>query len=145
VGSVAGGWLSGFLMKRGWTVSGARKTAMLVCAFSMPLGTIAVVAPNAALALAFISLSTSAHQGWSANVFTLASDMFPKQDVGTVVGLGGTGGAIGGMIIALAAGYILQWFHSYVVLFVIAGVMHPLAMGVVHLVIPRIERMEVAG
>jgi MFS transporter, ACS family, aldohexuronate transporter len=141
-GSVAGGWFSGFLMKRGWTANGARKAAMAACAFSMPAGIAAVFASNTALALAFISLSTSAHQGWSANVFTLPSDMFPKQDVGTVVGLGGTGGAVGGMVLALTAGYILQWFHSYVALFVIAGVMHPLAMAVVHLLIPRIERVE---
>lgn len=142
-GSVAGGWLSGFLMKRGWTVNGARKTAMAICAFSMPAGIAAVFAPNAALALALISLSTSAHQGWSANVFTLASDMFPKEDVGAVVGLGGTGGAVGGMILALAAGYVLQWFHTYVPLFIIAGVMHPLAIGMVHLLVPRIERVEI--
>ncbi len=139
VGSVAGGWLSSFLIKRGWSVSGARKTAMAICAFCMPAGIAAVFAPTAWLALALISIATSAHQGWSANVFTLASDMFPKKDVGLVVGLGGTGGALGGMILAVTAGYVLQWFHNYVPLFIIAGVMHPLAMGLVYLLIPRIE------
>jgi ACS family hexuronate transporter-like MFS transporter len=139
VGSVAGGWLSGFLMKRGWSVTRARKTAMAICAFCMPSGIVAVFAPNAWLALALISISTSAHQGWSANVFTLASDMFPKRDVGSVVGLGGTAGAAGGMILALTAGYILQWFHTYVPLFLIAGVMHPVAIGLVHLLVPKVE------
>jgi len=139
VGSVAGGWLSSFLIKRGWTINGARKTAMAVCAFCMPAGIAAVFAPKAWMALALISVATSAHQGWSANVFTLASDMFPTKDVGSVVGLGGAGGAIGGMIIAPVAGYILKWFHSYVPLFVIASVMHPLAIGLVQLLIPRIE------
>lgn len=138
VGSVAGGWLSSFLIRRGWSVNAARKTTMLLCALCMPAGIGAVFAPNSALALALISIATSAHQGWSANVFTLASDMFPKKDVGTVVGLGGTGGAIGGMILAVSAGYTLQWFHTYVPLFLIAGVMHPLALAALHRVIPRI-------
>jgi ACS family hexuronate transporter-like MFS transporter len=139
VGSVAGGWLSGFFLKRGWPLGRARKTAMAICAFCMPSGAIAVFAPNIRWALALISLSLAAHQGWSANIFTLASDMFPKRDVGSVTGLGGTGGAVGGMILSLVAGYTLQWFHTYVPLFLIAGIMHPLAIGLVHWLIPRIE------
>ncbi len=141
LGSVLGGWLSGFLIGHGWSVNAGRKTAMLVCALCMPSGIAAVFAPNAWWALALISVSTSAHQGWSANLFTLASDMFPKQDVASVVGLGGAGGAVGGMIIAPLAGYILQYLHSYVPLFLIAGVMHPLAIGVVQLIIPRIGQV----
>jgi ACS family hexuronate transporter-like MFS transporter len=139
VGSVAGGWLSGFFIKRGWPLSRARKTAMAICAFCMPAGIAAVFAPKAWMALALISVATSAHQGWSANVFTLASDMFPRKDVGSVVGLGGTGGAVGGMILSVVAGYTLQFTHSYVPLFIIAGVMHPLAIGLVHLLIPKIQ------
>lgn len=138
-GSVAGGWLSGFLMRRGWSVNAARKTAMAVCAFSMPTGIVAVLSHSPWVALALISISTSAHQGWSANLFTLASDMFPKRDVASVVGLGGAAGALGGAIISPAAGYILQWFHTYVPLFIVAGVMHPIALGVIHLLVPRIE------
>jgi ACS family hexuronate transporter-like MFS transporter len=138
VGSVAGGWLSGFFLERGWALSRARKTAMAICAFCMPSGIVAVFAPNVWWALALISLSLAAHQGWSASVFTLASDMFPKRDVGSVTGLGGTGGAVGGMILSLIAGYTLQWFHTYVPLFIIAGIMHPLALGLVHWIIPRI-------
>jgi ACS family hexuronate transporter-like MFS transporter len=138
-GSVAGGWLSGFLMKRGWSLNKARKTAMAVTAFCMPAGTVAVFAHSPWVALAFISLATSAHQGWSANVFTLPSDFFAKKDVGSVVGLGGAGGALGGMIIAPVAGYTLQWFHTYVPLFVIASVMHPLAFGLVIWLLPKIE------
>src|SRR5208283_4440768 len=139
VGSVAGGWLSGFFLKRGWPLSRARKTAMAICAFCMPSGIVAVFVPNPWWALALIGVSAAAHQGWMANVYTLASDMFPKRDVGSVTGLGGTGGAVGGMILSLVAGYTLQWFHTYVPLFLIAGIMHPLAMGVVHWLIPRIE------
>ncbi|HET7100235.1 MAG TPA: MFS transporter, partial [Terriglobia bacterium] len=143
IGSVLGGWLSGFLISRGWSVNAGRKTAMLICALCMPSGIAAVFAPNAIWALALISVSTSAHQGWSANLFTLASDMFPKSDVASVVGLGGAGGAVGGMIIAPLAGYTLQYLHSYVPLFIIAGVMHPLAIGVVQLIIPRIRQTPV--
>lgn len=139
VGSVAGGWLSSFWIKRGWPVNRARKAAMAIFAFMMPAGIVAVFVPDAWFALALISIATSAHQGWSANVFTLAPDIFPKKDVGSVVGLGGTGGAVGGMILALTAGYVLQWFHNYVPLFIIAGVMHPLALGLVHWLIPRVE------
>jgi ACS family hexuronate transporter-like MFS transporter len=145
VGSVAGGWLSGFFLERGWPLSRARKTAMALCAFCMPSGIVAVFAPNAGWALALISLSLAAHQGWSANVFTLASDMFPKRDVASVTGFGGTGGAVGGMILSLIAGYTLQWFHTYVPLFIIAGVLHPLAIGLVHWMIPRIEAVPTSA
>jgi ACS family hexuronate transporter-like MFS transporter len=139
VGSVAGGWLSGFFLARGWPLSRARKAAMATCAFCMPSGIIAVFAPGAGWALALISLSLAAHQGWSANVYTLASDMFPKRDVASVTGFGGTGGAVGGMIVSLIAGYTLQWFHTYVPLFIMGGIMHPLALGLVYWMIPRIE------
>ncbi len=144
-GSIFGGWLSGFLIRRGWSVNAGRKTAMLVCALSMPSGIVAVFAGSPWLAIALISVSTSAHQGWSANVFTLASDIFPKRDVASVVGIGGCAGAIGGAIIAPLAGYILQFTHSYIPLFIIAGVMHPLAMLLVHLIIPRIKPLRRAA
>ncbi len=139
VGSVAGGWLSGWLMKRGWSVNAARKTAMAGCALLMPAGIIAAFSPSPWVAIALISVATSAHQGWSANLFTLTSDIFPRRDVASVVGIGGFAGAVGGWIIARVAGYVLQWFHTYVPLFVIASVMHPLALGLAHLLIPRIE------
>jgi ACS family hexuronate transporter-like MFS transporter len=138
-GSVLGGWLSGHWIKCGWSVSRARKTTMVIFAFCMPAGVAAVFAPNAQLALALISIAMASHQAWSANVFTLASDMFPKKDLGSVVGLGGAAGAVGGMIIATVAGYVLQWFHTYVPLFIIASVMHPLAIGLVQVLIPKVK------
>jgi len=141
-GSIAGGWLSGYLIRRGHSVNVARKVAMLICAFSMPAGILAVFASNPWTALALISLATSAHQGWSANLYTLVSDMFPKRDVASVVGVGGAAGAAGGMIIAPVTGYILQGFHSYVPLFIITGVMHPLALGVVQRLIPKIASVS---
>lgn len=137
-GSIAGGWLSGFLIRRGHSINVARKVAMLVCALSMPAGILAVFATSPWTALALISLATSAHQGWSANLYTLVSDMFPQKDVASVVGVGGAAGAAGGMIIAPLAGYLLQGFHSYVPLFIITGVMHPSALGLIHGLIPKI-------
>ena len=145
VGSVAGGWFSGSLIKRGWSLNASRKTAMAVCAFLMPAGIVAVFSKSPWVALALISVATSAHQGWSANLFTLASDIFPKKDVASVVGIGGFAGAVGGWIIARVAGYVLEWFHTYVPLFIIAGVMHPLAIGIVHLLIPRIAPVDASA
>ena len=145
LGSVGGGWLSGFLIGRGWSVNASRKTAMAVCAFSMPAGIAAVLSGNIWIALALISVSTSAHSGWSANLFTLASDIFPKRDVASVVGLGGAAGAVGGMIIAPLAGYTLQFIHSYVPLFIICGTMHPLALALMQLIIPRIHPIARGG
>jgi ACS family hexuronate transporter-like MFS transporter len=139
-GSAAGGWLSGYLLGRGRSVNFARKSALLACALCMPLGILAVFSGSPWLALLFISIGTACHQGWSANVFTLASDTFPKKDVGSVVGIGGAAGAFGGAILAWISGHILQ-HHSYLPLFIIAGVMHPLTMGVVQLLMPRIEKI----
>jgi ACS family hexuronate transporter-like MFS transporter len=127
VGSVAGGWLSGFLMKRGWSVGRGRLTAMGVFAFCMPGAIVAVFTSNSLVALSLISLATASHQAWSANIYTLASDMFPKKIVGSIVGLGSMAGAIGGMFMTLIVGGLLQATHNYVPLFIIAGLLHPLA------------------
>jgi len=140
-GSVLGGWLSGYLLRRGRSVNFARKIALVLCACLMPAGILAVFAGSPGWALAFVSLATAAHQGWSANVYTLASDMFEKQEVGSVVGLGGAAGAAGGLIIAPLAGYTLQWFHSYIPLFIIAGVMHPLAIILLQVLVPRVAKV----
>jgi ACS family hexuronate transporter-like MFS transporter len=140
-GGIAGGWISGHFIRQGRSVNFARKVALLAAAAGMPLAILAVFAPNPWIALVFISIGTSAHQGWSSNVFTLASDTFPKKDVGSVVGIGGAAGAFGGAILAWVSGHVLQ-HHSYLPLFIIAGVMHPLAMGVLQLLIPRIERVD---
>jgi ACS family hexuronate transporter-like MFS transporter len=142
-GSIAGGWLSGFLLRRGRSLNYSRKIALLTCALCMPAGILAALSGSPWMALLFISIGTAAHQGWSANVFTLASDMFPKQDVGSVVGIGGAAGALGGAILAWVAGHILQ-HHSYLPLFVIAGVMHPLAMAAIQLLAPKIDKIRPA-
>jgi ACS family hexuronate transporter-like MFS transporter len=138
-GSVAGGWLSSSLIRRGWTVNGARKTAMLVCALSVVPVIFAPRISSLWAAVALVSLAAAAHQGWSANLFTLASDLFPQRAVGSVVGVGGMAGAVGGMLIAKTTATILQMTGSYVPVFLIAGVTYLAALAVVHVIVPRLE------
>lgn len=141
VGSVGGGWLSSAFLARGWTVNRARKTAMLVCALAVtPIVLVMQAGANLWLAVALISLAAAAHQGWSANLFTLASDLYPQRSVGSVVGVGGMAGAIGGMLAAPSVGYWLEWSGSaYGPLFFFAGAMYPLALLIIHALAPRIE------
>ncbi len=139
IGSIGGGWLSSALIKRGWSVNAGRKTAMLICAIAVLPMAVASKAGDLWLAVALVGLAAAAHQGWSANLFTLVSDTFPKQAVGSVVGLGGTAGAIGGMLIAKATGYILQATGSYVPVFLIAAFAYLVALAIVHLLVPRLE------
>jgi ACS family hexuronate transporter-like MFS transporter len=137
VGSIGGGWLSSTLIKRGWSINGARKTAMLVCAVLVLPIMLAPRAQSVWMAVAIVGLATAAHQGWSANVFTLVGDMFPKQAVATVVGFGGMAGAVGGMFIAKLTGFLLQTTGSYFVVFVIAGTAYLAALAVVQVLVPR--------
>jgi ACS family hexuronate transporter-like MFS transporter len=139
VGSIGGGWVSSALLKRGWSVNAARKTAMLLCALAVVPIMAAARASNLWVAVGLVSLAAAAHQGWSANLFTLTSDMFPRRAVGSVVGLGGMADAVGGMCIALAVGEILQRTGSYVPIFLIAGSAYLLALGVVHALAPRLQ------
>ena len=91
------------------------------------------------MAVALISLAAAAHQGWSANLFTLVSDMFPRQAVGSVVGFGGMAGAVGGMLIAKVTGYILQATGSYVPVFLIAAFAYVVALAIIQILVPRLE------
>jgi ACS family hexuronate transporter-like MFS transporter len=139
MGSVAGGWLSSTLIKRGWTVNRARKTAMLICALCVvPVMFVSRVS-GLWPAVALIGLATAAHQGWSCNIFTTVSDMFPRRAVASVVGIGGFGGAVGGMCIASLTGFLLQVTHSYVPIFFIAGSAYILALLVIQLLAPGLE------
>jgi ACS family hexuronate transporter-like MFS transporter len=139
VGSIGGGWLSSALIKRGWSLNAGRKTAMLVCALAVLPIPLASKADNLWVAVTLVGLAAAAHQGWSANVFTLASDMFPRKAVGSVVGLGGTAGALGGMLIAKVTGYLLNATGSYVPIFLMAASAYLIALGLVHLLVPRLE------
>jgi ACS family hexuronate transporter-like MFS transporter len=143
VGSIGGGWLSGSLIKRGWSVNKSRKVAMLVCALAVVPIMFAAHASNLWVAVALVSLAAAAHQGWSANIFTMASDMFPRRAIGSVVGIGGMAGSIGGMLIATTVGLILQYTGSYLPIFVIAGSAYLAALLIIHLLAPRLEPASV--
>jgi len=139
VGSIGGGWLSSTLIKRGWSVNAGRKTAMLVCALCVVPIIFAARASNLWIAVALIGLATAAHQGWSANLFTLVSDTFPRRAVGSVVGIGGFAGSVSGMLIATATGYLLERTGSYVPIFFVAASAYLFALLVIHLFAPRLE------
>jgi len=139
VGSIGGGWLSSSLLKRGWSVNRARKTAMLICACCvLPVLFVSRI-DGLWPVVGIIGLAAAAHQGWSANMFTIASDMFPRRAVASVVGIGGFGGAVGGMSIAWITGRILEFTHSYTSIFFIAGSAYLFALLIVHLLAPRLE------
>jgi ACS family hexuronate transporter-like MFS transporter len=144
VGSIAGGWLSSSLLKHGWSVNRSRKTAMFVCALCAVPIIFASKVTNVWAAVGLLSLATAAHQGWSANLFTTVSDIFPRKAVASVVGMGGTFGAIGGMFIASAAGFILEFTGSYFILFAIAGSLYLLAFLVINILIPEIREVEIS-
>ncbi len=144
VGSVGGGWLSSWLIKRGWTVNGARKLALFVFAAVMPLVTIAYYSKSVWTAVILIGIAAGAHQGWSANLFTLTADMFPRKAVGSVVGIGSCAGALGGIMLPLYAGKVLDANPSYYLpMFVIAGIAYLIAFAVIHLLAPRLEPANV--
>ena len=138
IGSIGGGWLSSSLLHRGWSVNTARKTAMLVCAIAVVPIAFASQVHNLWLAVLLVGLAAAAHQGWSANLFTIVSDSFPRQAVGSVVGFGGMAGAIGGMMIAKLTGAILQATGSYVPVFLIAAFAYLTALAIVQLLVPRL-------
>ncbi|HZV39361.1 MAG TPA: MFS transporter, partial [Pseudoxanthomonas sp.] len=139
IGSVGGGWLSSRLMQRGRSPNAARKLAMLVCALAVLPVALAPRVHDVWTAVALISLAAAAHQGWSANLLTLPSDLFPGRVVSSVVGLGGMFGAIGGMLIAKVASAILQQTGSYVPVFLIAGTAYLAALLLIHSLVPRMQ------
>jgi ACS family hexuronate transporter-like MFS transporter len=144
VGSVGGGWISSTLINRGWTVNWARKSALLIFAVVMPLVTVAYYTNSAWIAVILIGIAAGAHQGWSANLFTLTADMFPRKAVGSVVGIGSCAGAIGGTLMPLYAGKVLDANPSYYLpMFVIAGVTYLVAWVIIHLLAPKLEPAKI--
>ncbi|WP_206238765.1 MFS transporter [Novosphingobium terrae] len=139
LGSVAGGWMSSTMIRRGYSVNAARKLTMLVCAICVAPIWFAQSIESVWGAVLVIGLATAAHQAFSANVYTLPSDLFPRAAVGSVVGIGGTIGALGGMGMAKFTGYVLDATHSYEVLFAICASAYVLALLAVHLLSPRLE------
>ena len=139
IGSIGGGWLSSSLIKRGWTINEGRKLAMLICALAVVPIVFAAQASNLWVAVVLVGVAAAAHQGWSCNLFTTTSDMFPRYAVGSVVGIGGMAGAIGGMMIARLVGEILERTGSYVPIFIIAASAYLAALLIFHLLSPKLE------
>jgi MFS transporter, ACS family, hexuronate transporter len=141
VGSVFGGWLSGALIGRGWSVNGARKTTMLVAALVIVPTMFAPRASNMWVAVTIVGIAAAAHQWWSANIFTLPSDLLPRFAVGSVVGIGGFFGAIGGVLFQRATGWVLGRNGSnYTPVFLVCGLAYVTALLIIHLLAPRLER-----
>jgi ACS family hexuronate transporter-like MFS transporter len=142
VGSIGGGNLPKFFLKRGFSIVGARKAAMLVCAIATVPVVLTVHAGSMWQAIAILSIATAAHQGWSANLFTTASDMFPSSAVGAVVGIGGLMGAVGGVCFQKLTGVILQYTNKdYTIPFLMAGFAYLLGWVILHLLAPRLQKV----
>lgn len=151
-GSIAGGWLPMYLIRKGWPVFRARKTSMLIYAlcvipvvFAQWLGSI-----NMWFAVLIIGLATSAHQAWSANIFTTTSDVFPKKMVASVTGIGGMAGALGGILIAWFAGVLFEYYKSmgnieigYYIMFFICGSAYIIAWLIMHLLTPTMRPVTI--
>ena len=142
IGSIGGGWLPSPFQRLGLSTTHARLAAMLLCAILvLPIYTVSG-ASSVWTAIALISVAAGAHQGWSANLFTTASDMFPRTAVGSVVGIGGMAGAAGSAIFAFFAGHSLQLTHSYASLFAISATAYLAALVLLHLLAPGLKRVE---
>jgi ACS family hexuronate transporter-like MFS transporter len=136
IGYVVGGWLSGRLMRGGWKLPDARKFVMLLGALLMPVSILAPLAPAAWMAIAATCFITVGHSFFVSNVQTLPTDLFRGNEIGTASGFSGMGGAIGGILANLGTGYIVQRF-SYAPIFFMAGLMHPLSVGLVYWLLPN--------
>jgi ACS family hexuronate transporter-like MFS transporter len=139
VGSVYGGWLPKGYMRLGMPLKKARIAAMLTCACLVVPIAVAGGLHSEWLAVGLLSLAAAAHQGWSANIFTTASDMFPGQHVGTVVSFGQVAGALGGAIFQPVAGHILQLTHSYVPLFMYSACAYLVALLLLRTLAPGLR------
>ena len=140
IGSVYGGWLPKGFVRAGMALKTARVTAMLVCACLVVPIVVAGSLQSVWIAVGLLSLAAAAHQGWSANIFTTASDMFPSEHVGTVVSFGQVAGALGGAIFQPVAGHILQLTHSFVPLFLYSAFAYLLALLLLRTLAPGLKR-----
>ena len=142
IGSIGGGWLPAFFLRLGLSSNFARLSAMFLCACLV----VPIYAANRVksvwTAVALISMAAGAHQGWSANLFTTSSDMFPRNAVGSVVGIGGMAGSVGSALLAFFAGHVLQVTHSYASLFAIASSAYVVALIILYLFAPGLRKLE---
>jgi len=141
LGAALGGWLSGFLLDRGWSMNRARKTAIFIGALLMPVGIAAAYADSAGAALAYTSVTLFAFQFWVGNVQTLPSDFFPVGAVGSIAGFAGTAAGAGGMILTFCTGVVVDHF-SYTPILLTAGILGPVATLVLFGLIGRVRRLE---
>lgn len=133
VGSIGGGWLSGRLVQSGVPEASARRRVMLLCALVALSSVLLVYATSVTAAVVLLSIATAAHQGWSANLFASASSSVPKEAVGSVIGIGGMAGAVGGVVLAEVAGHVLEYTGSYLPLFVVCASAYVVAWSVVRI------------
>lgn len=144
VGSIAGGWLSGWLLKRGWSLNAARKITLLVCALCVVPVFGAALVTNGWIAVALIALAAAAHQGFSANLYTLVSDMAPRKVVSSIVGLGGMSAGFVAMGFQIGTGYVLEhWEYGYLAILGVASVSYLVNVLIIHLLVPRLEPMRI--
>jgi ACS family hexuronate transporter-like MFS transporter len=145
VGSIGGGWLSGALIKRNHTVNFSRKITMLIAALIIVPTMFAPAANGLWLSVAIVAVAAAAHQWWSANIFTLASDMFPRRALGSVVGVGGFAGAMGGVLFQRVTGLVLQSNgDNYTPIFVVCGLAYVTALAIIHLLVPGLDRADLS-
>ena len=151
VGSIGGGYFSSWLIRRGWPTLRARKASLLIFAIFEVSIILAQFASSAWVAVALISLAVAVHQAWATNVFTMASDMFPKEAVSSVVGIGGMAGAVGGILFPMLVGYLLDSYKAsgnlaggYNLLFTICGFTYLIALSIIHYLTRDGKKVELA-
>lgn len=141
LGSIFFGWLSSKFVRLGWQVGNARKTTMLICGLCVTPIFFASLTHSVFTAVFLIALATAAHQGWSANIYTMGSDMFPKSSVSSVIGIGGMFGAVGGILLASTAG-LIRVKYGYLPLFIMASSNYLIALAIIHFLIPKWNRIS---
>jgi ACS family hexuronate transporter-like MFS transporter len=142
-GGIFGGWLSGFMLKRGWSVNASRKLALLACILMIAPITFASRATSLSTAVLILSLATAGQQGWASNIFTVVSDLYPRAAVGSVVGMCGFSGALGAALLAGATGLILERSGSYLPLFLFGGSSYFAGLLILHLTSPKLAPVSI--
>jgi len=144
IGSIGGGYLSKFFIGRGWSLNAARKVSLLICALCIAPVAFAALTDNVWVAVCLIALASGGHQAWSANLFTLVSDVMPKNSIASVVGIGGMVGAISGMLVDFALGQGLDSTGNsfYFWMFLVAGMLYLVILGIIHLMLPKLEPLN---
>jgi len=143
-GSIGGGYLSKMFINRGWSLNAARKISLLICALCIAPVSLAALTDNVWVAVGLIALASGGHQAWSANLFTLVSDVMPKKAIASVVGIGGMIGAISGMVVDFVLGNGLDASGNsfYFWMFLVAGLLYLVILLIIHLLLPNLEGVD---